>query len=204
MTITLPVLGTDRFEKLSDLPTESALQRAVPFLAHLERDPAFLGVYVLPLLREARAREDWYVAYTHDSQDGSYSLQVFVWPAGTRTQIHDHTSWGAYCCVVGSVLEERYERLDDGSQLNHARLKKAWQLSWSREDGVSTVLPYDEGIHRVGNLGSRTAISEHLYGPRIGGRAGWPRLRRLSGLRVRPYGDLRNLAVTTRRRAGAF
>jgi hypothetical protein len=204
MTITLPVLGTDRFEKLSDLSTESALRRAVPFLAHLERDPAFLDVYVLPLLREARAREDWYVAYTHDSQDGSYSLQVFVWPAGTRTQIHDHTSWGAYCCAVGSVLEERYERLDDGSQLNHARLKKAWQLSWSREDGVSTVLPYDEGIHRVGNLGSRTAISVHLYGPRIGGRAGWPRLRRLSGLRVRPYGDLRNLAVTTRRRAGAF
>jgi hypothetical protein len=168
MTITLPVLPTDRFEKLSDLSTESALQRAVPFLAHLARDPAFLDVYVLPLLREARAREDWYVAYTHDSQDGSYSLQVFVWPAGTRTQRHDHTSWGAYCCAVGSVLEERYERLDGGSQLNHARLKKAWQLSWSREDGVSTVLLYDEGIHRVGNLGSRTAISVHLYGPRIG------------------------------------
>jgi hypothetical protein len=66
------------------------------------------------------------------------------------------------------VLEERYERLDDGTQLEHARLKKAWQLSWSTEDGASSVLPYDEGIHRVGNLGSETAISVHLYGPRIG------------------------------------
>ncbi len=204
MAITLPALDTDELENLSALPTELALQRAVPFLARLARDPAFLDAYVLPLLQEARTAKEWYVAHTFDAQDGSYSLQVFVWPARTRTQIHDHTSWGAYCCVVGSVLEERYERLDDGSQLNHARLKKAWQLSWSREDGVSTVLPHDEGIHRVGNLGSRTAISVHLYGPRIGGRAGWPRLRRLSGLRVRPYGDLRNLAVTTRRRAGAF
>jgi hypothetical protein len=58
--------------------------------------------------------------------------------------------------------------LDDGSQLDHARLKQAWQLSWSREDGISTVLPYDEGIHRVGNLGGKTAISVHLYGPKEG------------------------------------
>jgi hypothetical protein len=66
------------------------------------------------------------------------------------------------------VLEERYERLDDGSRLDHARLKKVWQLSWSSEDGASTVLPGDGGIHRVGTLGKSPAISVHLYGPRIG------------------------------------
>jgi predicted metal-dependent enzyme (double-stranded beta helix superfamily) len=168
MRTTLPALDTTKLEKLSNLPTELALQEAAPFLTHLVRDPAFLNAYVLPLLKEARGAEEWYMAHRCDGQDGSYSLQIFVWPAGTRTQIHDHTSWGAYCCVVGSVLEERYERLDDGSRLNHARLKKVWQLSWSTQDGASTVLPYDEGIHRVGNLGSETAISVHLYGPRIG------------------------------------
>jgi predicted metal-dependent enzyme (double-stranded beta helix superfamily) len=152
-------------EKLSDLPPELALQKAAPFLADLVRDPAFLDAYVLTLLQEARRTEDWYVGHRCDGQDGSYSLQIFVWPPGTRTQIHDHTSWGAYCCVLGSVLEERYERLDDGAQLNHARLKKVWELSWSTEDGVSTVLPYDEGIHRVGNPDRKTAISVHLYGP---------------------------------------
>ena len=68
----------------------------------------------------------------------------------------------------GSVLEERYERLDDGYQPDHVRLKKVWQLSWSPEDGASTVLPGDEGIHRVGNPGDQAAISVHLYGPRIG------------------------------------
>jgi predicted metal-dependent enzyme (double-stranded beta helix superfamily) len=166
MTTTLPALDTTKLEKLSNLPTELALQKAAPFLAHLVRDPAFLNTHILPLLKEARGAEDWYVADRCNGQDGSFSLQIFVWPPQTRTQIHDHTSWGAYCCVVGSVLEERYERFDDGSRLDYARLKKAWQLSWSREDGVSTVLPYDEGIHRVGNLGSRTAISVHLYGPR--------------------------------------
>ena len=166
MTTTLFLPDTDELEKLSNLPTELALQRAAPFLAHLVRDPVFLVPYVHPLLQDPRTVKDWYVAHTYEGQDGSYSLQVFVWPPGTRTQIHDHTSWGAYCCVVGSVLEERYERLDDGSQLNHARLKKVWQLSWSREDGVSSLLPYEEGIHRVGNLGSKRAISVHLTAPR--------------------------------------
>jgi predicted metal-dependent enzyme (double-stranded beta helix superfamily) len=165
---TLPAPVTSELEQLSDLPTEAALQRALPFLAYLVNDPAFLDVYVLPLLEEAEGAKEWYVAHRCDAQDGSYSLQIFVWPPGTKTQIHDHTSWGAYRCVVGSVTEERYERLDDGSRLNHARLKKVWQLSWSEEDGASTVLPHDEGIHRVGNLGSETAISVHLYGPRIG------------------------------------
>lgn len=168
MTTMLPAPDTSELGRLSGLPAELALQKAAPLLARLVRDPAFLDAHVLPLLEEARRAEDWYVAHRYDGRDGSYSLQVFVWPAGTETQIHDHTSWGAYCCVVGSVLEERYERLDDGSRLDHARLKKVWQLSWSREDGASTVLPYDEGIHRVGNAGDSPAISVHLYGPQMG------------------------------------
>jgi predicted metal-dependent enzyme (double-stranded beta helix superfamily) len=120
-------------------------------------------------LEEARGTEgDWYVAKRYEGEGHSYSLQVFVWPPSTETKIHDHSSWGVYCCAVGSVLEERYERLDDGSRLDHAHLKKIWQLMWSREDGVSSVLPGDGGIHRIGNPGDSVAISVHLYGPRIG------------------------------------
>lgn len=107
------------------------------------------------------------MAHRHDAENGSFSLQVFVWPPGTGTRVHDHSSWRAYCCAVGSVLEKRYERLDDGSRPDHARLKKVWQLWWSREDGASTVLPRDAGIHRVGNPGESVAISVHLYGPRM-------------------------------------
>jgi hypothetical protein len=168
MTATLSLPDTNELEKLSNLSTELALQSAAPFLAHLVREPAFLDACGIPLLQTARIIEDWYVAQRCDGQDGSYSLQVFVWPPGTRTQIHDHTSWGAYCCVVGSMLEERYEGLDDGSVLDHARLKKVWQLCWNREDGASTVLPGGGGIHRVGNPGTKMAISMHLYGPQIG------------------------------------
>ena len=167
-----PSISATRLRELETLsglpPEEHVLQEAAWSLIGLARDPTFLDTHVLPLLDEARNVREWYVAHCWEGGEGSYSLQIFVWPPETRTQVHDHTSWGVFCCVVGTVLEERYERLDDALQLNHARLKKAWQLAWNAEDGASTVLPGDGGIHRMGNSGHRTAISIHLYGPRIG------------------------------------
>jgi predicted metal-dependent enzyme (double-stranded beta helix superfamily) len=147
---------------------EVALREAIPVLSRLVSDPTFLGSHVLPLLEKAERAREWYVAYRHDDPDGSYSLQVFVWPPGSATRIHDHSCWGAFCCVVGCILEERYERADDGSLSDHARLKKLWRLEWRREDGISTVLPYERGIHKVGNPADEPAISVHLYGPRLG------------------------------------
>jgi hypothetical protein len=162
-------LDTNNLRKLCELPTELALPQASPFLAHLAKGPTFLEAEIRPLWEEARGtRGGWYRAKRYEGEDHSYSLQIFVWPPSTETKIHDHSSWGVYCCAVGSVLEERYERLDDGSRLDHARLEKIWQLTWSREDGASSVLPGDGGIHRIGNRGDRVAISVHLYGPRIG------------------------------------
>jgi predicted metal-dependent enzyme (double-stranded beta helix superfamily) len=131
-----------------------------------------LRSHVLPVLKETEDADRWYVARRWDAPDRSFSLQVFVWPAGTRTMIHDHSSWGAYACAAGTVFEERYERLDDGSRHEHARLEQAWHLPWSPKDGASTVLPGNGGIHRVGNPYERTAVSVHLYGPRLEEAAG--------------------------------
>jgi predicted metal-dependent enzyme (double-stranded beta helix superfamily) len=168
-TMALPVVDMNQLRRLSDLPTEPALEQAAPFLVHLVNDPAFFEGKIRPLLDEARdTAGDWYVAHSYEGEDHSYSLQVFVWPPSTETKIHDHTSWGVYCCAVGSIFEERYERLDDGSRLDHARLKKIRQRMWGTDDGASSVLPRDGGIHRVGNPGDDVAISVHLYGPRLG------------------------------------
>jgi predicted metal-dependent enzyme (double-stranded beta helix superfamily) len=155
-------------QNLCTLPTVQALPRAAAFLGDLVQNRSFLESHVLPFLEEAQSAEEWYVARRWDGPDGSFSLQVFVWPPGTRTRIHDHSSWGAYACAAATVLEERYERLDDGSQHEHARLEEVWQLPWSPQDGASTVLPGDGGIHRVGNPYGEAAVSVHLYGPRMG------------------------------------
>jgi predicted metal-dependent enzyme (double-stranded beta helix superfamily) len=154
-------------QDIGALPTPQALPQAAAYLGTLVQDRSFLRSHVLPLLKEARDAERWYVARRWGGPDGSFSLQVFVWPSGTRTMIHDHSSWGAYACAAGTVFEERYERLDDGSRHEHARLESAWQLSWTPEDGASTVLPGNGGIHSVGNPYEEAAVSVHLYGPRL-------------------------------------
>lgn len=164
--------GLENLASLDDicaLPLQETLERAAAALEHLVHDTGFVPLEVLPLLQTAHEARGWYVALQQDvGEDASCSLQVFVWPAGSWTRIHDHSSWGVLCCVVGRVQEERYERLDDGSVLEHARLGRLWQRAWSADDGTSTVLPYDGGIHRVGNPYDTIAISVHLYGPRVG------------------------------------
>src|ERR687894_484821 len=113
--MTTVALDIDELREICDLMPEDALRRATPFLTDLLDAPAFLEGEILPILRESRGARDWYVARRHDADDGSYSLKVFVWPAGTGTKVHDHSSWGVYACAWGCVLEERYERLDDGT-----------------------------------------------------------------------------------------
>jgi hypothetical protein len=78
--------------RISELPTESALQQAAAFLADLVKDRAFLDSLILPLAEEAEGERDWYVARHYGAERGTYSLKVFVWPSGTGTQIHDHSS----------------------------------------------------------------------------------------------------------------
>jgi hypothetical protein len=82
-------LDTNELQKLSELPTELALRQAAPFLAHLVKESDFLEAEILPLLEEARGRKegDWYVAHSYEGKDGSFSLQVFVWPPGTTAKI---------------------------------------------------------------------------------------------------------------------
>lgn len=154
----------NELREISALPTKVALRRAVRFVEGLADDPVFLEIDLPSLLKEAERAGNWYVALRHE--DEAHSLQVFVWPAGAGTKVHDHSSWGVYRCVTGSLLERRYARLDDGSRPEYARLEKIWQRRWSPKDGASTVLPGDGGIHSITNGGDETAVSVHLYGPR--------------------------------------
>ena len=112
--------------------------------------------------------DDPSIARSFVSPLGGCSLQVFVWAPGSKTPIHDHTSWGTYYCLAGSVLEDRYERLDDGTQLNRAHLRSSWRRLLQGTDRASTVAPYAGGIHRISNPSGGPAVSVHLYGPRMG------------------------------------
>ena len=137
-------------------------------LAQIIHDPVFVMTQIMPALSQIGFGREPAIVASYSIQESSTCLQVFTWPAGATTAIHDHTSWGAYQCVAGTLVEERYMRLDDGAQPGTARLRKLWQRAWLPNDGISIVGAYAEGIHRISNLGSRPAVSVHLYGPRMG------------------------------------
>lgn len=138
------------------------------FLSHLSRDGHFMMTQVLPHLTPTADAREPYIAATFGARETTTCLQVFVWPVGAATPIHDHTAWGAYQCVAGMLTEDRYVRLDGGEVAETARLRRQWQRVWVPSDGASTVGAYENGIHRVANAGRTVAVSLHMYGPRLG------------------------------------
>jgi hypothetical protein len=90
--VSLVAADTGEFGTLATLEPELALGRAVPFLSRLVKDHAFLSEHIVPILEGAEEADEWYVAHSCEGKDGSYSLEIFVWPPATRTQIHDHSS----------------------------------------------------------------------------------------------------------------
>lgn len=150
---------------LREVP-QLALNDAHTFLAQLTRNAQFMAVQVLPhRYLELRGSEP-VVLTSFGSREATTCLQIFAWPAGATTPIHDHTAWGAYQCVIGALAEERYMRLDEKGNADTAHLRSQWKRRLSLVDGASTLGAYDAGIHKISNTSSQMAISIHLYGPR--------------------------------------
>lgn len=156
------------WHRLLDVVPQMTLDEARPFLLHLARDRRFLATAVWPYVASTVASGEPTIVATYGTREATTCLQVFVWPAGAATPIHDHTAWGAYQCVVGTLLECRYARVDDGRAPATARLREQWRRLWRPDDGASTLAAYDAGIHKVANLGAALAVSLHMYGPRAG------------------------------------
>src|SRR4051812_2440884 len=157
-----PLLGET--QPIGRLPAPWAVHAAAPLLTHLLRQPHLLPAYLPALLDRVEGR-DPYVALRYDGDGHGPSLQVFVWPPGARTAIHDHSCWGLIACATGALVEERYTRLDDGARAGQAHIRRAWRRGWYPGAGVSTLLPYAGGIHRVANPTARPVLSVHIYGP---------------------------------------
>jgi predicted metal-dependent enzyme (double-stranded beta helix superfamily) len=158
---------SDELEQLYRQLQQPTLADAVAALSSLVHQPTFWHTQVQSLLQERLSSPNLTIARTLGTQANAAVLQLLAWPPGSQTQIHDHACWGAWHCVAGSLLEERYERLDDSPRPDTAHLRLCWQRPWTREAGVSTFLPYEAGIHRLSNPAGEVAISLHIYGPRL-------------------------------------
>ena len=91
-----------------------------------------------------------------------FSVVSFVWGAGQKTPIHDHTVWGLIGILRGAESSRRFERNADGTlaELGVERCEHG---------AIEIVSPSRGDIHEVANaLDDRASISIHVYGANIG------------------------------------
>jgi len=157
---------------LRELPRRMASierEEAIAIVEQIGQNASFLQQFRPHLECTPRTGADPIILATYAAQGGSgAALHLFYWPVGAATPIHDHTSWGVYQCVDGALLEDRYQRLDDGEQPETAHLRKRWRRRWGHWEGASTVGAYANGIHQIANHSRRPSLSLHMYGPRMG------------------------------------
>jgi len=86
-----------------------------------------------------------------------------VWLPGQGTPIHDHGTWGVMGIMEGELKVTNYLRLDDRSKPGFAKLRESTGM-YCGPSSVSYVLPPNEEIHKVENIGEKTTLSLHVYG----------------------------------------
>ncbi|MGN6649430.1 cysteine dioxygenase [Trinickia sp.] len=89
---------------------------------------------------------------------GRYAVAALVWQPGQASPVHAHHTWCGYA-VLDGVLHETLYAWDDAADC------AAPSRTRPRESGaVSYVRAGLNAIHRLGNDGSRPAVSLHVYG----------------------------------------
>lgn len=136
--------------------------------AAVRGDPAGREVRVAAVLAEAAARPDLldgrdcpccaerYVRHLlHSDPEGRYAVVALVWRPGQMSPVHAHKTWCAFAVHQGVLTETWYEPGEPPMPVATKLLAP----------GASNHGPADPRlIHRLANLGCRTAISIHCYG----------------------------------------
>ncbi len=90
-----------------------------------------------------------------------FSVVSFVWAAGQRTPIHDHTVWGAIGQLRGTEVSTPYTVRNKGQLVSG-------NPETTRPGDVVAFTPAGGDVHQVVNPGPGDAISIHVYGANIG------------------------------------
>lgn len=97
----------------------------------------------------------------HAEPDNSLFIVVDSWLPGRGVRPHDHGTWAVVVGVTGPEHNIFWERIDDDSKANQARLKKTREEIISRGD-VACMRTGE--IHSVENRTAETTLSFHVYG----------------------------------------
>jgi predicted metal-dependent enzyme (double-stranded beta helix superfamily) len=128
-----------------------------------------------PLLRRLVLADDWlpaeYAAPTetfrqlllHCDPLERFSVVCFVWGAGQKTPVHNHTVWGLVGVHQGGEISTEMCPDPNGGPMRPGRVDRA------KRGDVVTLSTDSYDIHQVENaIEDKTSISIHVYGANIG------------------------------------
>jgi hypothetical protein len=114
-----------------------------------------------PDIRRSGLFENEVILFTNASR--LFSVRFAIYEPGEYTIIHDHSAWGVFGTIFGPLEIIKYQRLDDGSLDQHAKLSEAKRLLLDPTDTDFT-LPLDKGIHSIGNPTEQLILTSSIYG----------------------------------------
>jgi len=98
----------------------------------------------------------------HRSPDRSFQVLCYIWGPYLSDIAHDHGSWGIIGSFVKPIGERKYRRLDDGTREDYAELKEI-SSKILKPGETTSVLPLNNGIHRMENRSDDIAITINVY-----------------------------------------
>jgi hypothetical protein len=114
-----------------------------------------------PDTRRSGLFENEVILFTNASR--LFSVRFAIYEPGEYTIIHDHSSWGVFGTVFGSLKVIKYQRIDDRSVDHYAKLAETIRLFLDPIDTDFT-LPLDKGIHSIGNPTDQLILTSSVYG----------------------------------------
>ena len=118
------------------------------------------------LLRDERlpAPTDRYARHClADCPQAGFAVAALIWEPGQMSRVHSHRAWCALAVHVG-VLTEMFYQIEPDPEPCGCALRRAGDISYAPAGLV--------GAHRIANLGTRPAISIHVYGTEFANFAG--------------------------------
>jgi predicted metal-dependent enzyme (double-stranded beta helix superfamily) len=114
--------------------------------------------------RYAQASKSGYQQYLlHADSQERFSVVSFVWGAGQKSPIHDHTVWGIVSILRGAEFEQSFSRTTDGRFVEQGAPERLAQGE------VTAVSPSVGDFHQVSNaLPDLSSVSIHVYGANMG------------------------------------
>lgn len=136
-------------------PAKERSAAIAAILADAAMEPALLAEIDCP------ERPDCYCRHLlHADPAGRFALVALVWRPGQMSPVHAHRTWCALAVHRGTLTESFYRRPAAEAELEAVAtvLRRPGDSSHGAAD--------PELVHRIANLGCRTAVSIHVYGAR--------------------------------------